>query len=411
MTSDVRASSEISYEPLGAHLQDPYSFFEKARQGQPIFFAPDLGAWCVTRYEDVVAIAKDPIGFSSSQAFPRPQGLDSSLDDLLDRLWNTAPPITLIDPPEHRPVRAIMNAGFTPSALRPFEPAVRDIIAEALDGVQGRAEFDIVSDFSAKVPVRAVLTVLGIPVELADQCLEWTDQLNTVIVGYRSVDTETLKAAAAGHEGFWRLAHEIIADRRVNHRGDVISYLAHGEFNGRRLNDQQIAGHVVTMIGAGYETTANAITNTVHALLSTEGMWQQLVDGRLDPAAVGEEGLRLQPSVTGTFRLVEKDAEIGGVNIPAGSLVMLLWGSANRDEQQYGEPNQFDPQRVRKSPDVTFGSGIHYCIGAPLARMELSMALQMLAQRYPNLRLAPGWEPRYRSMLQFRGLESLRVCS
>jgi len=398
-----------SFDPWGADLQDPYRVLSRLRSEQPVFFSPEVNAWCVTRYDDVSAVIRDTARFSSAETFPRPQGLPPAADKVITNLWDEAPMVTFLDPPEHTRVRTAMTGGFTPRAVAGYEPLIREIVTGVIGELGGRREFDLVSDYAEHIPIRSVLGVMGIPAEDNDAILTWVRQGFTLFVGYRAADEATLLDCVHGQKLFTDYVTRLIEERRERPRADLISVMATSGGNGRGLLDGEIVTQVMTMIAAGHETTSNAITNTVNAMLRTPGAWPAYVAGELDTLAIVNEGLRLDTPVLGLFRVAKRDTTIGGAEIPAGAMVLLVIASANHDESKYARPAQFEPDRPRSAQSLAFGGGVHYCIGAPLALLELRVALEELAGAYPTLRLASSQPPVYRPMSQFRGIDRLPV--
>lgn len=402
-------SPALSFDPWGADLQDPYRALRRIRTEQPVFFSPEVNAWCVTRYDDVSAVIRDTARFSSAETFPRPQGLPAAADKVITNLWDEAPMVTFLDPPEHTRVRAAMTGGFTPRAVAGYEPLIRSIVVGVIDELGGRREFDLVADYAERIPISVILSVMGIPTEDHPSILTWVRQGFTLFVGYRAADEATLLDCVHGQKLFTDYVTELIAERRERPEADLISVMATSGANGRRLLDGEIVTQVMTMIGAGFETTANAITNTVNAVLRMPGGWPAFAAGELDELSVANEGLRLDTPVLGLFRLAKRDTTIGGVGIPAGAMLLLVIASANHDEARYDSPAQFRPDRGRTAQSLAFGGGVHYCIGAPLALLELRVALEELARTYPALELVSLEPPAYRPMSQFRGIDRLPV--
>lgn len=407
-TTQVRTEdSHESFEPMGRHLADPYPFFARARAREPIFFAPSVNAWCVTRYEDIAAIVDDVESFSSAEAFPRPKGLPPEADDWLEWFYEKAPPITFLDPPTHTRVRRVMNRGFMPRALSAFEPDVRAVVERYVLGVVGRDEFDLAADLAAPMPVNVIIKVLGFPDEDYPRLKVWFDHIFVLLVGSHMVDRETLAVCGQGFRDWRAYVSTQIDEREAAPRDDLMSFLIHGDAHGHSLTRDEVMMQIITMIAAGGETTGNGLINTVYALMRNRRHWDALVAGEADVDAIIEEGLRLNTSVLGLFRTAKRDVTLSGVTIPEGAMVFLLWGSANHDESRYDRPTEFRPGERGVAQDLTFGRGIHYCIGAPLARMEMRIALEALARHMPGLHLASDEPPAYRPITQFRALESL----
>jgi cytochrome P450 len=388
-----------SFNPLGVHAADPYPFLRNAREHEPVFFSTALGAWCVTRPNDIMEVATDTDTYSSRDAFPRPQGLPPETEEVAQWLWSDVPAITLMDPPEHTRVRAVVRAGFTPRALAAFEPGIRDIVEEYAARLAGRDQVDLVSEFAIPLPLSVVMHVIGVPRADHGIVQDWVD-----------ADRQALVDAAATHRRSLSYLHSLMDDRVASPRDDLISFFVHNDVKGQRLTYDEVASQIFSMLIAGTDTTGNALCNTIRALLEQPARWADLVAGRTPLDDVVAEGLRYNTPVLGLFRSATRDTQLGGKAIPAGSMVFLLFSSACHDETRYENPGEFDCHRPGLAQHMAFGFGIKYCIGAPLAKLELAIALEMLARRFPNLRLASTAPATYKQMSQLRALESLWVC-
>jgi len=410
MTStDVRTGEGETFDPIGRHLPDPYPFLAAARTEQPVFYSPVVGGWCVSRYDDIAAVVDDTDTFSSADAFPRPRNLPPELEEWVQWFYVDAPPLTFLDPPTHTRVRRVINRGFTPRALAAFEPDVREVTERFVREVATRPEFDFVADLAAPLPLSVIMRVTGVPDSDTDRFRRWFEQSFILVAASHTADEATLIECGRGQREWRAYITAMIDEREADPRDDLISFIVQRGVQEHRLSRDEIMTQIITMFAAGTETTANALINLVYALLRQPEHWAAVVAGTADLDRIIDEGLRLDTSVFGLYRTARRDVTIGGVDIPAGDMVFLLWGSANRDESKYDDPLAFRPGRDRKAPDMTFGRGIHYCIGAPLARLQLRIALQALAAHLPGLHLAPDTPVRYRPIPQFRALESLIV--
>jgi len=399
-----------SFDPLGEHLQDPFPFYAKARAEEPVFFAPRIQSWCVARHSDVMAVLRDNRTFSSQELIPRPRSLPPDFDDLLDWLYGPATMVGFTDEPEHTRIRAVVNTGFTPKAINPFEPSIRRSATRLIDELAGREEFDAITEFARPLVMSAVLEVVGVPPERHEWLMKWSEQYFVIVTGYHTLDLATLRESKRFFMEGMDYVRSLIEQRQANPRQDVISFLVHGENRGHRLNTEEILGQVMALLVAGYETTMNSLANVVETLLNRREHWNRFGE---DPALadrVISECLRFAGPVSAVFRVTRMDARVGMVDIPAGSLVCMLWGSANHDGEAFDRPDEFRPERTDDSRNIIFSSGIHYCVGAPLARVIIRVGLSELRRRLPDLRIASGFTPRYRPLSQFRALTDLPVC-
>ncbi|MBL7498015.1 cytochrome P450 [Frankia sp. CNm7] len=396
-----------SFDPFGAHIAVAYDYFARARQNEPIFFLEALGAWCVTRYEDIQRIAGDPVVFSSREAFIRPGGLPPAADRLMGFLLDHGP-LTLVDPPEHRPVRRIAQEAFGPKVIAGWESRIRELIGRRLDLIADRDRFDLVTEVSESIPLLGVMVAVGYPESELDDLRRWLRAGFSVVVGYPFLTPDELEEQGRIAAPFIDRTYELMAERRAAPKDDLISFLVRGEIHGQPLSDAQIAANAAGLFGAGWETTGNAITNIAHALISN-GMWPDLAAGRLPMADVVTEGLRYDTPIMGLFRTATREVEFNGVTIAKGDRLILMFASANHDPAVFQEPETFQVGRARTRPDMAFGNGIHYCVGAPLARLEIAATLEGLAARFPTLRLDSAEPPAYRPLSMFKGPTSLWV--
>jgi cytochrome P450 len=409
VSMDGHEGDREPFDPIGRHLPDPYPYLATARAERPVFYSPAVGGWCISRYDDVAAVVDDTDTFSSADAFPRPRNLPSELDEWVQWFYEDAPPLTFLDPPTHTRVRRVINKGFTPRAMAAFEPDVREITERFVRGVADRPEFDLVADLAAPLPLSVIMRITGVPDADTDRFRRWFNQSFILVAASHAADAATLLECGEGQREWRAYVTKMIHEREAAPRDDLISFIVQRGVRDQRLTHDEIMTQIITVFAAGTETTANALINIVYGLLRRPEQWSAIVTGQADLDLIIDEGLRLNTSVFGLYRTARRDAVVGGVTIPARDMVFLLWGSANRDETKYQDPLEFRPGRARRMQDLTFGRGIHYCIGAPLARMQLRIALQMLAEHIPGLHLAVGDPPRYRPIPQFRALESLLV--
>jgi cytochrome P450 len=398
-----------SFNPFGPDIGSVYRYLAHAREHEPVFWSEPLRAWCVTRYDDIKEIAADPATFSSHDAFPRPVGLPAEAQDAADFLFgNTI--VTLGDPPRHTAVRRIVHEGFKPSAIAAFAPEIRRIIAGHVDGLPAGGTFDLVSTFADVVPLEVVMHVTGFPAAGNESLRRWMDDQMALFAGTAVLGEERLVAHGRSYFDAVAYLRELVEERRAAPGHDLISIMVLGDPRGEVLSVDEIVAQTMGLVSAGWETTGNAITNTVRALLDEPRRWAALARGEVELSQVAAEGLRHDSSVLGLFRTVTRDTTVGGIGLSAGDRLFLFYVSANHDAGHFIDPEEFRMDRANAKQHLSFGHGIHNCIGAPLARLELEIALELLAARYPGLRLADHDEPpAYKPFSQFRGVATLRV--
>ena len=397
------------FNPLASpHLENPYPIYAQAREEAPVFFSPVHGAWVVTRYEDVLTILRDPSRFSSSYRFRNP--VDPTAE-VLAELAQIPSEIRLLvneDPPTHRRTRALVSKAFSPKHVTAIAPRVHTIAHELIDQFCAVGHADLVRQYTYPLPMRVLLEFVGLPVEDADFIKQWChDHMLLAVAGIS--DEQQLKSARA-EVAFRRYADALIAERRHHPQSDLLSALIHAEVDGERpLDDVELNTLMQQLLFAGHETTTNLLSNTFFHLLREPDLWQALqADPSLIPNVV-EEGLRHDAAIPGMFRTTNQDVTIEGVAIPAGARIFLAFASANRDERIFAKPEHFDLQRFNADKHLSLGHGIHYCMGAGLARLEARIGIEVLLERLPDLHLAPAQHITYLPSLINRAMQHLHV--
>jgi cholest-4-en-3-one 26-monooxygenase len=361
------------------------------RTHAPAYWDPQSQIWALTRHADVLAAEKDPKTFSSQRA-PRPHGMH-------------LPMIISMDGEEHTRRRKLVSRGFTPRRVRDHEQTIRRICAEIIDRVAPQGECDFVWDIAAPLPLLMIADMLGFPAESYDDLLRWSDDL---IRGTTNDDPAAMEVAAEAMLAFRALQLEVIADRRSRPpQDDLISILCHAEIDGERLDDESITQESLLILIGGDETTRHVLTDGMLALLDHPG---QLAIARDDPTAMEtcvEELLRWVSPIKNMARTVTRDLELHGETLHEGDQVILMYPSANRDEAVFEHPDLLDVRRD-PNPHLAFGFGPHFCMGASLARLELTVMFSELLRRLPDLHLAGPAEPR-RSSNFISGPEAMPV--
>jgi cytochrome P450 len=393
------------FDPFGADAADPYPALRRARAGAPVFYSSELRAWCVTRYEDIADVLRDDRNFSAREHNPEPPpNLPDDVKHVMATWRGTETPMGSLDPPRHTRVRAVANTGFTPRALRTFEPRVREAARRRVAGLAGAARFEFISEFSRPFALDVILDVLGVPAAHHEQYRVWTEQRMALVLR-RDLSAEEARENARALLEYAAFVRELVDDRLARPTGDLISYMLHESPQGERLSREEVIAQVPTLITAGHETSTQALaTILLHQMRAPLG-WKGVAGGTVPIADTVEEGLRYDPSIFGMFRTTLHEVTVGGTVLPAGSKVLLLYGSGNHDEERFDCPEEFRPGRDTSAQHLAFGRGVHFCIGAPLARMELRIAIEELAAAMPGLALDE--EPQFRSSFPLRALRSL----
>jgi hypothetical protein len=381
-------------------VADPYPTYRRLRAEDPVHESP-LGFWVLTRYEDVVGILRDPrfakepmIAAVAARLGIAPASIGISM---LDR-----------DPPDHTRLRSLASKAFTPRVVEALRPRVQEIVDGLLDNVERAGTMDLIEEFAYPIPVNVICEMLGVPVEDQERFKGWSLDLarglDSIMLG---PDSEVSKRSGLAREGLTKYFRGLIAERRTSPRGDLLSALIAAEEAGDKLSEPELVAMCILLLVAGHETTVNLIGNGVLALLRHPDQLRLL---RERPELIGtavEELLRYDGPVQRTARTPSEAVTIGERTIPAGEIVMPFIGAADRDPAQFREPDRLDITRT-ENRHIAFGWGIHFCLGAPLARIEGQIAINTLVRRMPKLALAVE-EPEHRHSLTLRGLVALPV--
>jgi cytochrome P450 family 142 subfamily A polypeptide 1 len=368
--------------------RDPHEEMAWMRSNAPVYW--DGRVWGVTRYADLKAIAKDPGTFSNAGGIRPDSGPIAMMIDM--------------DDPAHLKRRKLVNKGFTPRRVREQEAAVRRACDQIIDTVCEQGECDLVTDVAAWLPMIMIGDALGVAPADRAQLLAWSDALLSALTG----NPDDMEPAAEAFAGYTTFALETIADRRSNPRDDLMSVLVHAEVDGDRLDDDEVLHESLLILIGGDETTRHVISGGMYQLLVNPSARAGLVaDPSLLPTAV-EEMLRWVSPIRNMARTATRDVKIGSQTVAEGDKLLLLYPSANRDEDVFPDPFRFDIART-PNDHVAFGFGTHFCLGASLARLELTCMVDHLLRRLPDLEVAQDTEPAARPANFVSGYEHLRV--
>ena len=391
------------------YLADPYPFFAEARAATPVFHSPALDYWVVTRYHDIRQIFQAPKLFSASNTLApiHPIGPEAARI-LAEGGFRPVPTLTNNDPPAHTRVRRLANVAFTPKRVAAMEPFVRDLVRCFVDQRLSDARADLVRDLAWELPALVIFRVLGIPEE--DVVSIKTGSESRILFMWGRPTEEEQTRLAQGMAAFWRYAEELVGKRAKEPRDDFTSDLVLARSgDDAALSQKEVTTVVYGLLTAGHETTTSLIGNTFHRLLNDQSSWEEICrEPSLIPNAI-EEVLRLDSSVISWRRKTTQAVEIGGVPVPADANLLLLLGSANRDPAVFADPDRFDIHRSNAADHLSFGHGAHFCLGAPLGRLEARVVLEDLSSRLSGLRLVPGQALRFAPNTSFRGPLSLLV--
>ncbi|HEV7657343.1 MAG TPA: cytochrome P450 [Mycobacteriales bacterium] len=389
-----------------ASTEDPYGLYAQAREEAPVWFAEAYGVWIVSRYADVRRVLLDPDRFSSAFEIRTPHRPGPGVLDILATGHREVPALLNEDPPAHRRTRDLVAQTFGPRRIEALEPRVTEIVTELLDRLEPGQKGDLVTGLAAPLPLLVICELIGLPADDAPRLRAWTQEL-AALTSF-GVGPERQRAAAHASVDFERYLAAAITDRRAAPRDDLLSDLIAVRADGLApLTDPELISLLISLVFAGHETTANLIGTALVLLLRRPELWEEI---GADPdlvTAVVEETLRMDAPVQGMFRRAVTDVELGGTTIPAGAQVFVLFAAANRDPAEFAEPDEFRPGRDRVERHLAFGRGIHFCLGAVLARTEARAAILLLRERLPGLRLEEGFRVPYVPHLLHRGPSTL----
>jgi pimeloyl-[acyl-carrier protein] synthase len=397
------ATTEVLFNPMLPEFHaDPYPFYRRLREEDPVHQSP-LGFWVLTRYDDCVTALRDA-------RFGR-EGFAMLLSAVYgDGSEKGALPRSMLfrDPPDHTRLRALVSKAFTPRVIDQMREHIQEIVDRLLDRVQAAGEMDVIGDLAYPLPVTVICEMLGVPLADHESIRGWSADIARSLdaIGLPS-DAEIVERGKVARRAIGDYFRTLVPKRRGNPQNDLLTGLIAAEEQGDKLSEGEVIAMCVLLFIAGHETTVNLIGNGLLALLRHP---DQLAHLRQDPALVAgavEELLRYDSPVQRTARITTADVEVGGRTIPQGSLVVTAIGAANRDPAQFTDPDRLDVTR-KDVRHISFGYGIHFCLGAPLARVEGQIALGTLLRRAPQLALAET-NPEWRESSVLRGLKRLGV--
>src|SRR5438874_3532023 len=394
--------SGVALTPLDpAFAGDPQPALDALRKREPVHHDTQFERWVLSRHDDVDALLRD----RSLAVDPRKANAGTFMANFAGDYSDHDPSILLLDPPEHTRLRSIVTKAFTPRAIEEMRPRIQQIIDELLDPVADRASFDLIASFAGPLATIVIAEMLGVDPDRRADFKRWSDD------GVMSFDPtispemrQRVVDSSAELDAYFR---EAITERRTEPRTDLITSMIAAEDNGQHMTDDQLVTMCALLLAAGNVTTTDLIGNGVHALLSHPDQLQKL---RKQPALIHnaiEEVLRYDSPVTETARIPMSDTQIDGCPMRAGESIVPLLHAANHDPAVYPDPHRFDITRA-DTHHHSFGGGAHFCLGAPLARVETQMAIATLVQRFPTLHLGRG-PLEYRTLPGFQGFARLLV--
>lgn len=394
-----------------AHLSCPFELDARLRAEAPVYHEPHEDVWVVSRYEDVQEALRRPDVFSNrfGRIIRSRDRLPAEALDILAEGWPPVDTLFTTDPPEHRRFRALVSKAFTPRRVdrmtAEIDAVTRDLLASML---AAEGPVDVVATFAGPLPMIVIADQLGVSRDDLDHFSEWSEAVVAELS--RLATPEVQIEAARACVAFQRYFHARIEERRAAATDDILSDLVHAEtVDDRPLDDRELLMMLQQLLVAGNETTTNGIASGVWHLATDTGLQASL---RAEPTRIAgfvEEILRLEAPVQGMWRIVTTDVELGGVTLPRDAVVMLRYGSANRDSEHYDDPDDLDPDRDSPRDHLAFGGGLHFCIGAALARSEMEIAFGRLLEATSSFELAPDVTVEHPAHMLVRGISELPV--
>ncbi|MEM6463518.1 MAG: cytochrome P450 [Pseudomonadota bacterium] len=386
---------------------NPYPFYEAIRNQSDSVFWNDYGMWCFLGYEQVNRLLRDKrFGRQILHVATREElGMQPPLPDLAHFDAVEAHSLLNLEPPAHTRLRSIVNRAFVSRQVEKLRPDIETLAHSVIDGFASEGSVELIKMFAEPIPVAVIARMLGVPQPLNDLLLDWSHKM--VRMYMFDAGKEDRRDANAAARDFAACLSEIIAERRRKPADDLISHMITSDRGGDRLTDDELISTSILLLNAGHEATVHQTGNSVKTILENGIDANDLFKDPSSVEAAVEELLRFDAPLHMFTRYALEDVRIeDGIEIAKGEEIGLMLGAANRDPMKFSAPSHFDPHRSDQG-NVSFGAGIHFCIGAPLARLELQISLPVLFQRLPDMRLAA--KPRYRDAYHFHGLERLEL--
>lgn len=410
-TQNARPENSVAaaFNPLAPdQIENPYGMYARLRRELPIFHSPMFDLWVVTRYADIAEVERDTERFSSVGALEARAEPHPEVQNILKQGYSRFISLVQSDPPDHTRMRAVFGRALSPQRIAAMEPAIRATANGLIDGFIGDGHGDLIQQFAYALPAFVICDLLGVPRLDMQQLKGWSDDKTLLMSATAPLEQQV--ESAHGFIAMERYFKEKLHERSRKPREDLLTLLVPQSMGGTApMSEQEAVCNAMDLFAAGHETTTGLIGNGMWLLLtSPEQLKAVKADPSLLPNAI-EEMLRKEPPVRGFFRQVMTDTTLGGVSLPKGARLFILYESGNHDETQFSEPDRFDIHRADAKKHLAFGKGIHFCVGAALAKLEGRIAFEQLLQRLPNLRLRTDEPTVRRPYLMLRGFEHLPI--
>lgn len=398
----------LRFDPLDpSQAEVRYAFWAEARERQSVFYSPKYDVWFVTRYEDVSSVMRDHAHFSTRSVFAPARKWPASVRAILGEGYSWHYFLSNNDPPEHTPLKKAVSQAFSRSQTRALEERVREIASELIEGFADDGEADLAARVGYPFPALVVVEILGFPREDMEQLKHWGD--SWVRLFSDSADEGALQVAARDFVDFQRYVVAQFRDREREPRGDLLSHLVRELHDDPEINlrIEDIVNVPINLMTAGHATGTLLFLEEMTELLRDPELTARIQADDARIADLVEEALRFEPPVHGIFRTTVAEVEVAGTAIPADARVLVCYGSANHDPDRFVHPDVFDIDRPDVKDHFGFGKGTHFCPGAPIARLEQNVMIEMLLARLPNLRFHPDRPPVRLEHFWLRGYQSL----
>jgi cytochrome P450 len=405
----MEVSAPLAFDPADpGFLADPYPGLARLRESARVFHDEGWGRWFVTRHEDVRSCLRDKrLGRNFRHVMTEEEVGVPPLDPRWQAFWGTERwSLLWLEPPDHTRIRKLVAAAFTPRSVESLREPSAELARELLQPLAAAGEMELLYDYAQPYSIAVICRMLGVPLDRHRDLLDWSHRM--VKMYEFDVPVEAAEAANRAAAEFTDYVQELIRERRARPRDDMVTALVEAEVDGAGLSDDEIVSTVIVLLNAGHEATVNTLGNGMLAFARHPEQWRRVVDGDVPAATAIEEMIRFDPPLQLFERWVlTDDFAVGHAAIPRGDKIAMLFGSANRDPRVFQRPDEFDVGRENAAQHIGFGGGIHVCIGAPLARIELEASVEALRALWPDFVLAE--KPRRTGAFVIWGLEGLRL--
>jgi cytochrome P450 len=394
------------FDPLDkSFLTDPFPQLAAMREESPVLHHEELDLYFVTRWADIEQVLLDRDTFAAANASSPVYPICPAAAKILSEGVSRAPTLTNADPPRHAPMRRAVLKNLTPRRLLALEPVLRENAQRLIDGFAGKPVVDLVADLAFPLPAYAGFSLLGFPEADWELLKSWCT--NRILLTYGRINEDEQVDVANNVVAFWNYVKNHVANRQAEPANDFTTDLLAWSAEHEEVTLNDVVSIVYSIALAGHDSTTNLFTGGLRQLLAHQSEWKALV---ADPSLIDnavEEMLRFDPPILGWRRITTTATSVGGVDLPAGAQLFMTFASAHHDERQFPDPDRFDITRENARTHFSFGKGVHLCLGAPLARLEMRITLELLTGQYPDLRLVDDQDFEIVPNLVFRTMREL----